>query len=234
MIPPDSSTSREPAAPAQLHVARSPAPAPYAHDFARVDLRHVLRALGDPLPAAVGVGDGSFRVVQTACTFGGRLPGRRRAWVLCRCGRRVGVLYAPHDSAHFACRTCWSLRYASDTWHGAARRRRQAFRIRARLGDVGPFEDYVVVGFRAIPPRPRGMPRSTYDRLVEELAALEEGAGPGLGGRPVRMRRRTFEATVRTIERAADDDERRAELGVMLLRAARVPTFPTGGRNHGR
>ncbi len=199
MIPADPGTSPETA----LRAARI---RPRVEDMVRVDARAILRALGDPAPAFLAVGDASFSVVRTPADFGGRLPGRSRPWVLCRCGRRVAVLYAVPDSPRFACRRCWALRYASDGMRPETRRRRHAWLLRAYLGEaVDAFEDFAAGGFRPVPPRPRAMPLATYARLVAELAELE-GAEPGAAraGRPKGMSRRKYEATLDRMARSPD------------------------------
>src|SRR4051794_38640037 len=45
-------------------------------------------------------------LVRTACPFGGSRP-----WILCPCGRRVGVLF--DAGGGFFCRVCLKLRYSS-------------------------------------------------------------------------------------------------------------------------
>lgn len=63
----------------------------------------------------------------TGCHFGGKRP-----WLLCpRCRTRVSILYG---GASFACRHCHRLAYASQSDTKSARLRRQAERIRERLG----------------------------------------------------------------------------------------------------
>ncbi len=198
--------------------APSPAHRPRAADLLRIDARHVLRTFASP-PAALRVGDDSFPVLTTACTFGRRQPRGRRAWLRCRCGRRVGVIYAfPDAPAHYACRSCLSVRDADS--HPAARRRRRAWAIRRRLGDHTDPETYAAVGFRPVPPKPPRMWRRTYVRLVDELRDLEDAGAAPRSGRPRGMTAPVYARTLRTMARAPDGG--RVEAGVMTLRTARL------------
>lgn len=174
-----------------------------AADMRRVDVRRIFAALR-PSSGRLRLGDADFAIVTTACDFGGRAPGRVRAWALCRCGRRVGVLYAPLDGGHFACRLCWTLRYASDGWHRAQRRRRRAWAIRRRLGQHIDFETYAVTGFRPVPARPPRMSRRTYARLAAELRSAEDAECSARGGRPRGMTIRVYKRTLAAMDRARD------------------------------
>jgi len=96
----------------------------------------------------------------TQCRFGGRRP-----WLLCPgrrtaqepCGRRVTRLYETARS--FVCRRCNSLPYRSQWEDADTRLLTRAQRVRVRLGGA-PF-----IG-RPFPPRPKGMHRTTYFRLL--------------------------------------------------------------------
>lgn len=91
--------------------------------------------------------------------------GGSRVYLGClRCGRRSLVLYG---GSRFRCRKCLNLAYASqseDIFGRAASRSRS---IRQRLGGQGCFDD-------PFPPKPKGMHRSTYDRLENECARLDD------------------------------------------------------------
>lgn len=172
-------------------------------DMRRVDVRRILAAIHPP-PCRLRLGDVDLAIVTTPCNFGGRAPGRVRPWAVCGCGRRVGVLYAPLDGGHFACRTCWTLRYESDGWHRAQRRRRRAWAIRSRLGQYIDFETYTATGFRPVPARPARMSRRSYARLAAELRSAEDAECSARGGRPRGMTTRVYERTLAAMDRARD------------------------------
>ena len=90
--------------------------------------------------------------VWTPTQFGGR-----RQWFLClKCGRRCRVLYG---GSRFRCRCCHRLSYSSQAETRADRATRAMFKIVRRLD---PEEDC-----NDLPPKPKGMHRRTYERLVE-------------------------------------------------------------------
>ena len=122
------------------------------------------------------------RIQWTACRFGGIRP-----WFVCpRCGRWVGVLLAAGQ--RLACRLCWRATYTSTRerrYFRAVRRQAKLFaRIEARMGP-GTERHY--------PPRPRGMRRRTYERLIGRAnAAIEEvnaALGDDMGRLVARMER---------------------------------------------
>ncbi len=89
----------------------------------------------------------------TPCNLGGR-----RAWFRCPargCGRRVAILYG---GTIFACRHCYGLAYASQREAEDDRARRQAEKIRRRLGWPAGI---------ANPDggKPKGMHWRTFERL---------------------------------------------------------------------
>lgn len=92
------------------------------------------------------------RLDHTPCTYGGT----RRWWICPSCGRRVAVLYGPGKL--FACRHCHRLAYASQREAEDDRARRQAEKIRRRLGWPAGI---------ANPEggKPKGMHWRTFERL---------------------------------------------------------------------
>jgi hypothetical protein len=98
----------------------------------------------------------SIELVSTAPHLGGL-----RWWALCPgCRGRCALLYA--GPSGLRCRACYRLAYASTRESPQGRALRRRAKLRARLGaDPGP----------ACPPpvRPRGMWRSRFARLSEEV-----------------------------------------------------------------
>jgi hypothetical protein len=97
------------------------------------------------------------QVVWAQCRFGGRRP-----HFLCPnsgCGRRVSKLYGA--DVYFLCRCCHDLAYPSQRESSLDGMFRRADKIRTRLGEKS--ERWTIPG------RPRGMHRSTYDRLLSAL-----------------------------------------------------------------
>ncbi len=197
MIPIPPATESDPATSARDPL-RSPA-CPMAHEMTRIDLRPVLRVLQNP--ANLRIGEDLLEVEFT------RMPsGRRRPWARCAgCGRRCAVVYALRSApARFRCGRCWTVRYASDRWSPATRRRMQAIRIRRMLGEHVDPDD--VGGFRSsTPPRPRYMRKLTYARLLRQLADLEDNDGMApRSGRPKGMTGRKYQATLARMSRSSD------------------------------
>lgn len=109
--------------------------------------------------------DYPVQLVRTPCHYGGE-----RAWFLCPargCGRRVAILYGGNI---FACRHCYRLAYQSQREQGYQRALSHTQAIRARLGGSGNLAD-------PFPSKPKGMHRSTYQRLRLEA---EGAAGRSL------------------------------------------------------
>jgi len=97
----------------------------------------------------------TIKIVFTKTNFNGRRP-----WFRCPdCGRRCGVLYGA--GRLFSCRKCADLLYSSQKEDWAERKIRKARKIRQQLG--GPPD--VMEPF---PDKPKGMHRTTYERLREE------------------------------------------------------------------
>lgn len=121
----------------------------------------VLGASGEAEALAVAHG---FRLAWTACHYGGRRP-----WLLCpRCGRRCANLYQMHEPrpGEGGCRLCWRLGYSSRRLVPMERWARQAQRLRERLGGEPDLS-------LPYPPRPAGMHRKTYTRLLRRIRSLE-------------------------------------------------------------
>lgn len=100
-------------------------------------------------------------VMRTACNYGGS-----RCWFGCpTCGRRVAILYW-RNGAGLGCRSCHQVTYSTQAkgWLGRALHRQNKA---VRRLDEGCS-------------RPRGMHRSTYERLLARLEESEEMAAAGL------------------------------------------------------
>ena len=92
------------------------------------------------------------------CRFGGRRP-----FFCCPgCGERTLHLYR---LGHFRCRACHDLSYPSQRERESDRAQRKANRIRRRLGGEPGWHQFV--------PRPKGMHRRTYQRLVTEIVKAD-------------------------------------------------------------
>lgn len=93
-------------------------------------------------------------ITRTACPYGGSRP-----WFQCpRCGRRVGVLFL--RSGNFMCRRCGRVVYASQSTDAIGRTWIKQRKLERRLDD-----DWH---------RPKGMHRTTYDRIVNGIITCEE------------------------------------------------------------
>ena len=102
------------------------------------------------------------QLVQTQtspCHLGGQ-----RRWFTCPgCNKKVAMLYAP--GKYFACRQCGGLAYATQKEGIGDRASRRADKIRKRLG----WEAGILNGSGC---RPKGMHKSTYQRLKQRHDAL--------------------------------------------------------------
>jgi hypothetical protein len=101
----------------------------------------------------------------TACHLGGVRP-----WFVCSvycdgryCGRRAAILYCAGEL--FACRRCHGLSYASQQETPLHRGLEQARKIRMRLGGSADL-------LEPFPQRPKGMHRSTFERLRARAEAV--------------------------------------------------------------
>lgn len=129
-----------------------------------------VRLDGAPAPARVAV-------AWTPCRFGGARP-----WLVCAtCRRRRARLYL-HGGCWLDCRACLDLAYATTRWDVADRRLEVLYRIHRRMGGSG--------GLFAAPPRPRGMHRTTYERLRSAFFAAKIAyLGGALRAEDERLRR---------------------------------------------
>jgi hypothetical protein len=123
----------------------------------------------------------TVRIVRVPCSLGGTRP-----YFICpgvvnavACGRRVAKLHGP--GRYFLCRHCYRLAHASQsesTWDLTLRR---VNKIRQRLGGdpglIAPF-----------PPKPKGMWRSTYQRLRERAIEAEMRANEAFALQIERLR----------------------------------------------
>ena len=113
----------------------------------------------------------NISVSWTRCHFGGDRP-----WLHCPyCQRRVARLFKGFGG--YCCRACCGNPiYESQRRSVNGRAYLQAYRLRARLGGSRPVVD-------AIPLRPYGMKRKTYERLCVRIKQLER---PIVGSRVLR------------------------------------------------
>jgi hypothetical protein len=96
----------------------------------------------------------TVRLDWTPCNFGGERP-----WFICPgagCGRRVAKLYGP--GKYFLCRHCYDLTYQSQRENRIYRALHRAQGIRRQLGGSANMME-------PFPGKPKGMHRSTYERL---------------------------------------------------------------------
>jgi len=113
------------------------------------------------------VRDQTIAIRRVTCPFGGE-----RFLFVCGCGRQVLKLYSL-SGAHFACRDCHCLTYASRKADLHERCRIKAQKIRARVGGGPSLLD-------PFPRRPRGMHRRTYARLLGKYDRAEQQSLTGL------------------------------------------------------
>lgn len=107
-----------------------------------------------------GPQDQTVQMEATPCRFGGR-----RWWWLCPAtGRRCATLYLPNGGTAFLSRGpgAYRLAYASQTASAMARSHARLARIHRRLGGHYAYAD------DPLPPRPKWMRRSTYERHLAE------------------------------------------------------------------
>src|SRR5262245_27630076 len=92
--------------------------------------------------------------------------GGLRWWFVCpRLNRRVRKLYLPLGGRHFWSRGAYQLAYASQRETVSNRALRRARKLRLRLGGDPADADY--------PAKPKRMRWTTYDRLMDKLAAAD-------------------------------------------------------------
>jgi len=105
----------------------------------------------------------TISLTHTPCHFGGE-----RVWFCCpSCGRRAQKLYM--YPAHFRCRTCCGLPYASQQETPLDRGLRKSRKLRRKLGDDGGLGDPVLW-------KPRGMHWRSFERLRNQIEAHEQVA----------------------------------------------------------
>lgn len=137
----------------------------YRHEGDRLHLEYRLRMAGGDWQEVAQ----SIRIDWRTCRFGGRRPYFFCPGVLhgVPCMRSVPKLYGA--SKWFLCRRCYGLGYASQSEDAFDRALREANRLRQRL-ERGAW------GLYTISTQPRGMWRSTYDRHLSAILALDEYA----------------------------------------------------------
>ncbi len=102
-------------------------------------------------------------LVWTPCTFGGS-----RLWFACPgCATRRGVLYLSPAGSRFRCRECHGLAYRSTRMDALERATERVRTVQRRLKPVGSYDPFVV------PPQPKGMRATTYERVREELREVQ-------------------------------------------------------------
>ncbi len=117
----------------------------------RYDIEHLTRRTGARTQTVV--------LITTPC----RLGGLRWWWRCPQTGARCAKLYLPNGGWRFLSRAAYGLAYASQAEDAVLRAHRRAARIHRRLGSDERLAN------APPPPRPKGMRRVTYDRLVAEL-----------------------------------------------------------------
>jgi len=100
---------------------------------------------------------------QTPCNYGGH-----RKWFLCsECERRVENLYGLNGAGkYFLCRDCHGLTYTSCNTHPTKRLFNKANRLKQKIGVEPGIMDL-------IPDKPKGMHRTTFDNIIDEIQRLE-------------------------------------------------------------
>lgn len=103
-----------------------------------------------------------IQVVWQACHFGGSRP-----YFLCpSCRKKRTNLFLMNGD--FICRECGNMGYACQLEHRPDRLLRRAIKLRRRLG-AGP-------GVRDFIDRPRGMHRTRFHHMLDEIEGLEAAA----------------------------------------------------------
>jgi hypothetical protein len=115
-----------------------------------------------------------IQLESTAQPFGGR----RWWWICPRTGRRAVKLYLPNGAFTFASRQAYRLAYRSQRETARDRALRRAFKLRDKLGGDGDVS------------KPKWMRWRTYDRKLEEIAAVEEVLDAHMLARVQKLERR--------------------------------------------
>lgn len=118
--------------------------------------------------------DGAFEcqayVLDQACRFGGV-----RHWFECpRCARAVQHLYLANT---LACRRCYRLPYSSQLEPVHERAARKLRKVKRRLRADDPYN-----ALEWFPGRPKGMHRTTFERLVERGDEAYDNVYSFIGG----------------------------------------------------
>jgi hypothetical protein len=119
-----------------------------------------------------GYGPSHPVVLSERCLLTSTTPryGGRRWWFLCpRCRRRCRCLYLPPAGADLDCRLCLRLAYQVQRVDRLTRALWRIEGIKVKLG--ARWQE--MAGAAPTPPRPTGMQRRTYDRLVAQLQQAE-------------------------------------------------------------
>ncbi len=130
-------------------------------DWGTVRIQH---AAFDHLTAEVPAADYTVRLVARPCRYGGR-----RWFFLCpQTRRRCARLFLPNGGHRFLSRHAYRLGYQSQRGTALDLCHARMARLYRKLGADydGPLDDE--------PPRPKGMRRATYERLLDELDAAGE------------------------------------------------------------
>ncbi len=95
----------------------------------------------------------------TACTYGGTRP-----WFVCSdCERCRRALYLPPSGSRFRCGECHDLAYSSTRMDALERATARVRAVQRHLKPTGGHDPF------AVPPRPKGMRATTYERIRGEL-----------------------------------------------------------------
>ena len=137
---------------------------PIAEGLQRFDLAEYMRrpdAVKPPAGCIATISNSKIsaqiRYTDTATRFGGR-----RLWMLCpKCDRRCRVLF--FGFGRVACRSCFRLRYHSQTMDRIHRAQHAMRKIAKQLDPEADAD------LPDLPDRPRGMHRSRYNRLAEHF-----------------------------------------------------------------
>lgn len=81
------------------------------------------------------------------------------------CGRRCTALYLPRGANQYACRKCSQLDYRTQRIGRRARSAYKAFKLLRRIG---------VTSRGIVPPKPKGMHRTTYIRLLDAVDKCQQ------------------------------------------------------------
>ena len=117
-----------------------------------------------PTGGETGPQDYLVQMVAGHCTLGGR----RWCFLCPRTGRRCRTLYLPNGAFRFWSRAAYRLAYQSPRMGDMDRCHARLARISRQAGGTYEGTD------AGLPPRPKGMRRKTYDRLLEDWFEIED------------------------------------------------------------